>query len=326
MALRVTEETMQVSESITEFGKVECYTGYSHDEWLDLRHQDVTASKIGALFGVHPYSTPLQLYSEKIQLNPRKSEDSGILRRGRWFEAAALKAVQEKRPNWKIEEPGAYLRDPEHRIGATPDAQFVDENGELGVLQVKTVARSKWAEDWGGDDDDTAVPFWITLQAYVEATLANTSKAAVAALLIDEWAPEVKIIEFDCPRSTYGRLVKEVNRFWSHVHDRAPPKPDYLRDGDALAEMYTGTDGVLDLSGDTAFQKLLDEREAIYARRDQAIKDAKDVKARIIHTMDNADAVICGPRVVTFREQTRKSYVVNESTFRVMRVGKRGGK
>jgi predicted phage-related endonuclease len=326
MALRVTEETMQVSESITEFGKVECYTGFTHDEWLALRHEDVTASKIGALFGVHPYSTPLQLYSEKIQLNPRKSEDSGILRRGRWFEAAALKAVREMRPDWKIEEPCAYLRDPERRIGATPDAQFVDENGEIGVLQVKTVARSKWAEDWGGDDDDTAVPFWITLQAYVEATLANTSKAAVAALLIDEWNPEVKIIEFDCPRSTYGRLAREVNRFWEHVHGRTPPKPDYLCDGDVLAGMYTGAEGVLDLSGDAAFQKLLDEREAIHARRDQAVKDAKDVKARIIHTMDNADAVICGPRVVTFREQTRKSYVVNESTFRVMRVGKRGGK
>lgn len=315
---------MQISESITDFGKVECYTDYSHDEWLELRHNDVTASKIGALFGCHDYSTPLQLYAEKIQLNPRTSEDSGILRRGRWFEPAAVEAAAEKKPKWKFENPNHYLRDPENRIGATPDRYFIDEHGEVGVMQIKTVARSKWKDDWGGDDDDTKVPFWITLQAYTEATLANCSKAAVAALLVDEWAPDLKIIEFDCPQTTYSRLAKEARRFWSHVADRAPPSPDYLKDGDTLAELYTGTDGVLDLTGDVKFQKLLDEYDAIKKRRDASIKDAKECKSRIIEMMDNAEAVLTDSQVVTFKEQTRKSYTVAESSYRVLRIGKRG--
>jgi predicted phage-related endonuclease len=314
---------MQIAETHTEIGLVQTFSEYDFDEWLELRHSDVTASKVGALFGVHDYSSPLQLYSEKIQLRPSKIEDNGVLRRGRWFEPVAIAIAREMRPKWEITEPGIYLRDAESRIGATPDAVFVDDNGELGVLQVKTVARQVFKEKWRQSDGEITVPFWIILQAYTEATLLNHSKAAVAALIVDEFDPQLHIIEFDCPPKTYGRIRREVDRFWYSVEKRTPPAADYTKDLRALTELYTGTGDIVDKSDDGKFLKLLEEREAIKERLKAAEADDKESKARVIAAMGNAEAALCGIRFVTFKEQTRQAHAVKESTFRVLRIGKR---
>jgi predicted phage-related endonuclease len=313
---------MDCAEMHSDIGPLEIYSKFSHDQWLELRHSDVTASAVGALFDCHPYLTPLGLYAQKIQLNPPASIDNGVLRRGRWFEAAAIKAAKETKPDWKIEEPGIYVRDAAHAIGCTPDASFVDENGECGALQIKTVGKQKWKEEWV-DGDAINVPFWIVLQAYVEARLMNFTKAAVAALVCDEYAPELHIVEFNCPQTTYARIAKEVGRFWDLVEARTPPAADYSKDAGALAQLYTGAGPAVDLSGDEAFRKLLDEREAILARRNQAIEDAEQSRARIIAAMKNAEAVVCDNRIVSFREQTRKAHTVGEATFRTLRISAR---
>lgn len=314
---------MQIAETHTEIGKVNVYSDYSFDEWLELRHSDVTASKIGALFGVHDYSSALQLYAEKIQLNPTRIADNGVLRRGRWFEPVAIAVAREMRPDWTIVEPGIYLRDAESRIGATPDATFVDENGELGVLQVKTVARQVFKEKWRQSDGEINVPFWIILQAYTEATLLNHSRAAVAALIVDEFDPQLHIIEFDCPAKTYDRVRREVARFWRHVGERTPPPANYAKDADILGALYTGAGPAVDRSGDAKFLKLLEEREAIKARLKAAEEDDRASKARIIEALANAESALCGDRFVTFKQQTRAAHAVKESIFRVLRIGKR---
>ncbi len=302
------------------------YSGYTHEEWLALRHQDVTASTIGALFGVHPYQTALGLYAEKIQPKATPLADNGVLRRGRWFEAAALKAAAELKPKWEFSEPGAYFRDEENRIGATPDALYVDENGECGAFQIKTTARQVFKENWltvGEDGEDGAidVPFWVLLQAYTEARMLGYYRAAVGVLVVDEFNPQMHIVDFACPESTYARIVKEVRRFWQMIEARTPPPADYAKDLDAIRSLYTGTGPQVDLSGDEKFGKLLDERDAILARRNQAVADAKAINAKVIEAMKNAEAVVHDARLVSYKLQERKGYAVEATSFRVLRVG-----
>lgn len=303
------------------------FSGYTHAEWLKLRHQDVTASAIGALFGVHPYLTALGLYAEKIQPNPTPLADNGVLRRGRWFEAAALKAAAEMRPKWQFSEPAAYFRDEENRIGATPDALYVDENGECGAFQVKTVAPEIFKRDWlgtEGDDDGAGaveVPFWALLQAYTEARMLGYFRAAVGVLVVSEFNPQMYIVDFACPEDTYARIVKETRRFWAMIDKRTPPPADYAKDLEAIKSLYTGTGPQVDLSGDEKFGKLLDERDAVLARRNQAVEDAKAVNAKIIEAMKNAEAVVHTSRLVSYKLQERKAYTVGANSFRVLRVG-----
>jgi hypothetical protein len=91
------------------------------ETWLQWRRDDVTASTVGALFGVHPYTTALRLYVEKRGVEFPSQDDNQVMRRGRWLEPSIGKAVSELRPEGSIYPPNLYLRDPALRRGGTPD-------------------------------------------------------------------------------------------------------------------------------------------------------------------------------------------------------------
>src|SRR5262245_60978416 len=99
-----------------------------------LRAQDLTASDLGAAFGCDAYKTQLQLYAEKTgQLQPQA--DNNQMRRGRWLETAVLHAIRETHPDWDVRPVERYLRDPDLRLGATPD--YFADIGDGAVTNVQ---------------------------------------------------------------------------------------------------------------------------------------------------------------------------------------------
>jgi len=179
----------------------------SEAEWLTWRKADVTASTIAALFGRHPYTTALHLHLEKRGVDFPRKPDNRVTRRGRWLEPAVAKAVGEQRPDWRVIPAGVYLRDPDLRLGATPDF-FIDANDNprgFCVLQTKTCAPSVFERDW---DDGRELPFWIKLQVMVEMMLADAAFGFVGALVVDPYAMDVHLIEV--PRN--ADLEAEIGR------------------------------------------------------------------------------------------------------------------
>ena len=145
----------------------------SRAEWLEWRMQDVTASDVAALFGVHPYGrTALSVWAEKSGLTGGLA-DSAVLRRGRWAEPAVLAMLADERPTWIIRPRArSTLRDASIRLGATPDAVAIDpERPGVGLVQIKTVTERVYERDWTNDEP----PIGYQLQALTEAMLAGAS-------------------------------------------------------------------------------------------------------------------------------------------------------
>src|SRR4030095_11106389 len=118
---------MHCSEAKRDHAMIERHPITSREEWLRHRQQDVTASVVGALFGVHPYQTPAGLWAEKTGVElPRR--DTAEVRRGGLLEGAIAEAGREERPRWTIHPPREYLRNPDIRLGATPDFAVVDHD------------------------------------------------------------------------------------------------------------------------------------------------------------------------------------------------------
>ena len=117
------------------------------DEWLRWREEDVTASVAGALLGLHPYCTALQLYMAKTGLVSLDNGDSGPMRRGRLIEPVAMQIVKEEHPEWRVEAPAVYLRDPEHKLGCTPDL-YASTSLSRGVIEIKSVEPSAFRRTW----------------------------------------------------------------------------------------------------------------------------------------------------------------------------------
>jgi predicted phage-related endonuclease len=111
----------------------------SREQWLALRKPDVTASVVASLFGCHPYVSALKLYLAHSGVEFDEA-DNRVFRRGRLMEPTVALAVSEERPDWRIEKCDSYYRDPDLRLGATPDFLIHGDPRGLGVLQTKTAA------------------------------------------------------------------------------------------------------------------------------------------------------------------------------------------
>lgn len=279
--------------------------------WLDMRRQDVTASDVGAVFGLHPHKTPLQLWAEKTGVGLDTVENAAM-RRGRWMEDAVIAACRDYHPDWTIEKPGVYVRAPAYRIGATPDAVA---NGSI-VVQCKTVA----AQAFKGWDDGP--PAHYQLQALTEALLLDAERAVLAVLVVSPYGADYK--EFDVPRheAAEARILTGVPDFWKAISEGRTPAADYAADADILAKLHAPDDNLppIDLSSDNYLGALLEERERL-DRDSKEIEDRlKQIKGEIVEKLKGHTAASAPGWFITNKIQHRREMVVKASSFAVLRV------
>src|SRR5262245_27911785 len=112
----------------------------NREQWLAMRRQDITASDIPAICGKSQFKSALQVWAEKAGIGPEPKEND-VMRAGRLLEHTVIAYLQEQHKKWKIEKAGFYLRAPEHRLGATPDAIAHDEDNNLINIEIKTAGR-----------------------------------------------------------------------------------------------------------------------------------------------------------------------------------------
>lgn len=311
----------------------------SHAEWLELRKRDVTASQAGALLGVHEYATVFGLHALKSGQVVEDVEVTAPMLRGVLLEPVALQLLKIERPDWKIiwngtpgTISGEYYRDPEHRLGATPDCFAFDPDRGRGVIQVKTVPdylfRRKWLQRDEGDEyvsaSGVAPPLWIAVQAILEAHLTGVAWAAVAPLVIGHGL-ELKIIDVPIHTGVINRLREVTAEFWDRIARNEPPPPDFARDGEMISALYGQDNGKeIDLRGDNALPALLEEREQNMADRRIAQKRLDAIKAELIYKLGPNVAGFLPGWEISNKSQHRKAYAVEATDYRVLRVKKTG--
>ncbi len=291
----------------------------SREQWLAARKQDVTASVVGALFGLHPYETALGLFVEKSGV-AMPEIDSSVLRRGRLLEGAVAQAVAEEKPNWKITKATEYLRDPAARIGATPDFWIDGDPRGLGVLQAKTVAPSVFKKSW----TEESPPFWVVLQNATEMMLADASWGAIAALVVDGWHFDLHIYEVPRNAAAEKKIRETVTQFWSDVWHNREPKTDYERDGSLLSLLYPRevASTIIDLTGDNMMPELLEERERLSGVIKESEKRKETIDTEIKFKIGDAEAARVSGWRLTWKEQHRKEHIIAAKSFRVLRATK----
>lgn len=301
---------------------IEHRTITSRDEWLEWRKQDVTASVVGALFGVHPYTTSLRIYAEKRGVE-FPDADSKTMRRGRWLEPAVATAVEEERPEWKLRAPKVYLRDPDLRLGCTPD-YFIDGDPRgLGVLQCKTVAPSVYARDWLGGSE---IPLWVTLQALTEMMLSDAAFGAVAVLLVDPHNMEVAILDVPRHADSELKILLAVRNFWQQVASGLEPDPNFSKDAEVIKLLAPReTPGKqIDFSRHNELPAMLAERAELLSRMGADEDRCDEIEAEVKYLMGDAEFANGLPDwKITYRVQQRAGYTVAPKSPRVLLIKKR---
>lgn len=304
---------------------VEILQPASRAAWLELRKATIGASEIAALFGVHPYTTVLDMWARRTGAIKESNEETPPMRRGRHLEAVAVDFLREERPDWIVKAnavPTAELyRDLEIGIGATPDT-FVREPGLDGfaICQIKSVEPSVFRRNWLNEAGDVEPPLFIVIQAIQEAFLTGAARAYVAPLVIG-FGIEMPVVPIELHAGIVGQIATKAAEFWRMVRDKEMPTPDFAKDGELIVELLDVDDGqTIDLTGDNELPGLREEDELLKSQikadeaRREFIKNATRFK------MGGKTFGVMRDWLLTDKLQNRKSFVQPASSFPVLRA------
>jgi hypothetical protein len=293
--------------------------------WHKLRARDITASVAGALIGVHEFTTRFELWAAKSGRLVDDVEESPAIKRGRLLEPVAVQLLRELRPTWSIHHNTGrgtiYLRDPEFRIGATPDVFAEDPDRGPGIVQIKSVERSAYRRKWLGDGDLPEPPLWIAIQAILEAYMTGSSWAAVAPLVVGHGI-DLPIINVPLIPGVVDRIKRESLAFWDMIERGEEPAPDFARDADAIDAVYAVDQGEeIDLSQNDRIPDLIGARWMLKTRIGEDEKTLAKTDAEIKALMKGATiAYLKGGERITWKTQRKFGPDGRATSFRVLRV------
>lgn len=272
-------------------------------EWLTWRREHITASRIAALFDLHPFLSRDGLAAE---LRGESGEvPNSSMRDGHILEAGFPYAVKADGKGWDLVKATSYHWLPEHQLGATPDFFISDD----GLLQAKTCSVQQW-EKWHG-----AAPIAYLLQTLTELLVTGRSWGVLAIMIRTSGHP---VHYFDVPRHALAerRILDAVAAWWREYDSGTLPGPAPA--AEITAELDDGSHR--DLSSDNELPAILAERAMLTDERRIRDKRLDEIDETLKARIGAARTAWLPGWNLTFRSQTRRETVIPEKTFRVLRI------
>ncbi|MET3710371.1 putative phage-related endonuclease [Sphingomonas trueperi] len=245
-----------------------------------FRASVVGAGEVAALFDASPWLTRFELWQRKAG-NIAAPEFNAIGADGKPADMRIFCGVMLEQAVidiacklWGYER----VETPKHvtngkGLGGHPDQLVRCPERGVGVLEIKT---ADWliAKQWGDEP-----PLNYQLQAQTYAGLCGVQWCDIITLV---GGNEPKRFQMEFRGKVFAEIERRVAEFWASVEAGTAPKPDYTRDGGALAELYSDPKNTLaDLRTDNRMPELLQE-----------YLDAKDAERAAMARVDAAKAEI----------------------------------
>jgi putative phage-type endonuclease len=276
----------------------------SRGEWLQWRAGLITASRIGALFGIDQFQT-IENVVEEMRAERRGAGDNAAMRAGRILEPAVIAALNEERPELRVIKATTFHILPELRLGCTPDA-FGDDDL---LVQCKTASAEQW-DRWHGK-----IPLQYTLQTLCEMVVTGRTRGMLALMIR---SPSFPLHLFNVERHVAAeqRILDAVAEFWRLWDAGLHP---VTQSAEGLAEM-TDDGSHRDLSSDNYLCAVLPEREKLKAEVSGAERRIKEIDEALKAALGPASSGWVPGYNITFRSQHRRETVIPERDIRVLRV------
>jgi len=185
---------------------------------LEARKKGIGGSDAGAILGVSPWKTPLQVYMDKVgATDPIQDNDSMFW--GRTLEPVIRQRYADV-TNRKVVVPDTLITHPKFEFMIGNLDGITSDNR---VLEIKT-ARS--AEGWG-EPGSNEIPdsYMIQVQHYM---LITAIPVADVAVLIG--GSDFRIYEVPAEPELMELMIEKETGFWSRVINRNPPEPITYQD------------------------------------------------------------------------------------------------
>lgn len=271
-------------------------------EWHDLRKTGIGGSDVAAIVGVSPWTSPFTLWAKKTGRIVDESAPSEAAEWGTRLESVVLDKFEETNPNLTVfREVGTWQHKERDFQLANPDAIYLNEDGDYGIIEVKT---SRYEDDW-----TNGVPeYYKTQVRWYAQTFGFSSRIYVVALFAGS---KYKVFELEADAFEEESNLAKVEAFLPYLADDS--QPDYdgsLSTYATVRELHPEIDPDLDVELGELFVHyslaLNDEK--------QAVAHANEMKSRVLDALGSAKRGLYNDKVVVVRQSRNGGtpYLVNK--------------
>jgi putative phage-type endonuclease len=279
--------------------------------WLETRRSAIGASDVAAILGVSPWASAWDVWAEKTgRLEPWAGNEATRL--GQYFESAILDYADAE--FGEIVRGERFVHD-SLPIAATLDARIVSSNRPIEA-KTSGLAGPTYG-DWGAPGTDE-VPDYYLCQVHTQLLVTEADLGYLLALL-----PGRGIVQYEVQRSEklQRQLGEVLAKWWDRhiVNDIEPSREKAsLEIVKRLKRVPSKSIELSQLSDELAH-----ELHRIKTEEKILKEEREEIESRLLASLGDAEeGVTEGGLTITYFQQTRKAYQVNESTYRVLRVKK----
>ncbi len=288
-------------------------------EQISMRTESIGSSDASAIVGLNPWRTPVDVWLEKTgraaSFKGNEATEAGDLLEDAVINRALqkIKAVSHERA------PELMYADGLPFISARLDCTAVLPEGDRTIVEGKTSGITKmldmdaWGEEWSD-----AVPDYYKIQVQHQLFVAGPDyQFAILSALI----PPRGFVMFCLPRQqdVIDALVERHIEFWECVRTDTPPEGEASIEVAKRLRRLDGKETNLDW---TLVASLERAKSDLKAAKDQEEKS----QAALLLALGDAEIGKYEGGIVTYKESTRKSYTVAESSYRTLRIKPTKGK
>ena len=207
--------------------KLTATLGLDKEEWLRCRKQGLGGSDAGAVCGLNPYRTAIQVYQDKTT-DEIEDIDNEAMRQGREFEDYVARRFMEATGK-KVRKANFMYYDEEHPFMlADVDRMIVGENAGLECKTASPYMAEKWA--------DGKIPLSYQIQCLHYMSVCKADAWYIAVLI---YGREFKYYKIERDDEMLADLIQIEKDFWeNHVLKKVLPKPDGPELADSVIAEY----------------------------------------------------------------------------------------
>lgn len=266
------------------------------------------ASEVAAALGLSPWTSPYELWARKTgRLTTQK--ESNALDAGIRLEPAIL--------DWAESVIGRIDRHVEAEIDGTPIVTHPDGlTGDGSPVEAKTSGITgplygTWGEEWSDE-----IPEHYLVQCLVQLEATGGEACFVPALLGGRGFTMFRVPS--SPELQREIVDRACTWFRDHVEADRPPELTTPPPLAVLKKMRREPGSRVEIDSELV-ERWLEAKE----RAKEAQRQADELQAAVIAALGDAEAgELPDGRLVTYYEQFRKGYTVEDTTFRVLRIKK----
>lgn len=252
-------------------------------EWLMLRKNGIGGSDAGAVCGLNPYVSPLEVYfSKTCEGVDEGAQDNEAMREGRDLEDYVARRFMEA-SGLKVRRANVMYANREHPFMIADVDRLVTgrENGITG-LECKTASPYS-AEKW----KDGKIPAHYIMQCYHYMAVLDAQSWYIAVMV---YGREFKYIKLERDEEIIQQLIRIEENFWKrNVMERVMPEPDGSDAAEAFINRHfaeSRKELSIPLKG---FDEKLRRREEITGIINQLGTEKKKIEQEIKTYMDEAE-------------------------------------